>query len=178
MPTAGTLSLCTARGRDPTSFSVTTHNIQKAPALCGLVVQGTSSTGPASVMMERLRDFGITLELGDQILLCPCSVMLFSSGPLDREKTGLTSHMKPAYCPGEAGSWRLLEDECANRRNGVFSICLISKTLRAKTPIYKCHGWLRATYSQNGDLHRAIVKRMVQRGVPRGRECYWSMTCA
>lgn len=107
MPTAGTLSLCTARGRDPTFFSGTTHNIQKAPALCSLVIQGTSFTGPASVMMERLRDFGITLELGEQILLCSCSVMLFSSGPLDREETGLTSHMKPAYCPGEAGSWRM-----------------------------------------------------------------------
>lgn len=110
MPTAGALSLCTARGKDSTPFSGTTHNIQKVPALCGLVVLGLSFTGPASVMMERLRDFGVALELGDQTLLCPCSVMLFSSGPLGKEETGLTSRMKPACCPGEAvilGSWRM-----------------------------------------------------------------------
>lgn len=89
-------------------FFGTTHNIQKAAAPCCLAVQALCSTGSASVVVERLRDFGMALELGDQVLLCPCSVMLFSSGPLGREETGLTSHMKPEYRPGETvvlGCW-------------------------------------------------------------------------
>ena len=85
----------------PYLFFGTTHNIQKAAALCCLAVQALCSTGPASVMVERLRDFSMALELGDQVLLCPCSVMLFSNGPLGREETGRTSHMKPVYRPGE-----------------------------------------------------------------------------
>lgn len=104
MPIAGARasawSLCTATGRDPTSFFGATHNIQKAAAICCLAVQALCSTGPASVMVETLKDFSMTLELGDQ-WLCPCSVMLFSSGPLGREETGLNSCITPANSLGE-----------------------------------------------------------------------------
>lgn len=59
-------------------FFWTMHNTQKAAAFCCLAVQALCSTGLAPVVVERLRDFDMALEMSGQVLLCPCSVRLFS----------------------------------------------------------------------------------------------------
>lgn len=78
-------------------------------------------------MVERLRDVGMALELGDQVGLCPCSVMLFSSGSLGREETGLTKPYEASVLPRrDCGSW-LSGDGYANEWASVFSTHLISQ---------------------------------------------------
>lgn len=91
-----------------------------------IVAKRQQASASTSVMMERLRDFFVPLELGDQDLLFLCFVNLFSSGPLLREETDITNHMMPAYFLCEAGVLDFLEmDVQVNEQT--FSICLISK---------------------------------------------------
>lgn len=68
------------------------------------------------------------LELGDQVLLCLCFVKLFSSGPLHREETEITNHMKPVYHVHEAVVLDFL-GIAVQVNEQAFSICFISKPL-------------------------------------------------
>lgn len=68
----------------------------------------------------------MALKLGDQVLLCLCFVKLFCNGPLRREETDITNHMKPVYCLGEAVVLDFLVIDVQMNKQA-FSICLYLK---------------------------------------------------
>lgn len=103
-------------------------------------------------------------ELGDQVLVCLCFVKLFSSGPLHREETDITNHMKPVYCLPEAVvldflgigmqvNEQTLSNFLSQSALGVQFMCVT--VMKSVGPTWKC--WYRSTHSQNGSLCRVGV---------------------
>lgn len=126
----------------------------------------------------------MALKLGDQVLLCLCFVKLFCNGPLRREETDITNHMKPVYCLGEAVVLDFLVIDVQMNKQA-FSICLISKCPWCS--VYECYCmnsvgshlemlWLVQVYSQSEwRFVQSWSECLVWRGAPRGREWCYSM---